>query len=178
MGDSTITIIAIFLAAVLMFAFPLMAMSDRNDDVSQINIQVLTTEFVDNIRTTGRLTEQNYSKFVQQLAATGNTYDIEIEVQVFDENPSKKSAQTDTTKLGENASYTLYTSQILEMLNDEQHKGVIAFKEGDIISVKVKNTNVTISQQLKNAFYRVTGNDTYQISASHSGIITVNGSSY
>lgn len=175
MGDSTITIIAIFLAAILMFVFPLMAMSDRNDDVSQLSVQTLTTEFVDNIRTTGRLTEVNYAKYVEQLAATGNSYDVELEAQILDENPGKKATQTDTTKIGENVYYNLYTSQILEQLNDSTHNGTIAFKEGDIISASAKNTNVTISQQLKNAFYRVTGNDTYQISAKHAGIVTVNG---
>lgn len=178
MGDSTITIIAIFLAAVLMFVFPLMAMSDRSDDVSQLSAQTLTTEFVDNVRTTGKLTEQNYSKYVEQLAATGNSYDIELEAQILDENPGKKASQTDTTKIGENVYYNMYTSQILEQLNDTSHNGTMGFKEGDIFSTSAKNTNVTISQQLKNAFYRVTGNDTYQISAKHAGIVTVNGSDY
>ena len=172
MGDSTITIIAIFLAAVLMFVFPLMAMSDRNDDVSQLSVQTLTTEFVDNVRTTGRLTEANYSKYVEQLASTGNTYDVELEAQILDENPGKKATQADTTKIGENVYYNLYTSQILEELGSRNVKN---FKEGDIFSASAKNTNVTISQQLKNAFYRVTGNDTYQISAKHAGIVTVNG---
>ena len=51
----------------------------------------------------------------------------------------------------------------------------IGLKEGDIISVKVKNTNNTIAQLLRNVFYRVVGNDTYQIAASHGGIVTVNG---
>ena len=171
MGDSTITIIAIFLAAILMFVFPLMAMSDRNDDVSQLSVQTLTTEFVDNVRTTGKLTEQNYSKYVEQISATGNSYDVELEAQILDENPGKKATQTDTTKIGENVYYNLYTSQILEQLP-------YTFKEGDIFSASAKNTNVTISQQLKNAFYRVTGNDTYQISAKHAGIVTVNGSNY
>ena len=55
MGDTTITIIAIFLAAILMFVFPLMAMSDRTDDISQLSVQTATTEFVDNVRTTGVL---------------------------------------------------------------------------------------------------------------------------
>lgn len=174
MGDSTITIIAIFLAAILMFVFPLMAMSDRNDDVSQLSVQTLTTEFVDNVRTTGRLTEANYSKFVEQLSATGNTYNIELEAQILDENPGKKAVITDPSKIGENVYYNLYTSQILEQLDSNNH--VITFKEGDIFSVSAKNTNATISQQLKNAFYRVTGNDTYQISAKHAGIVTVNGS--
>mgnify|MGYP001065037120 CR=1 FL=1 len=32
MGDSFVTIIAIFLAAILMFIFPLMSISERTDD--------------------------------------------------------------------------------------------------------------------------------------------------
>ena len=32
MGDTLITVIAIFLAAILMFVFPLMALSERTDD--------------------------------------------------------------------------------------------------------------------------------------------------
>ena len=50
----------------------------------------------------------------------------------------------------------------------------IKLKEGDIVSVTVKNTNKTISQLLRNFFYRVSGNDTYQISAQHGGIVMVN----
>lgn len=173
MGDSTMTIIAIFLAAVLMFAFPLMAMSDRNDDVNQLNAQTLTTNFVDNVRTTGKLTEDDYSKFVEQLAATGNTFDIELEVSKLDENPGKKAVLEATTRIGENEYYVLYTSQILEQL---KQNGVIVFKEGDRFSASVKNTNATISQQLKNALLRVTGSDTYQLSAKSAGVVAVNGS--
>ena len=53
MGDSLITIIAIFLAAILMFVFPLMSLSERTDDISELAVQTATNEFVDNIRTTG-----------------------------------------------------------------------------------------------------------------------------
>ena len=38
MSDTLITIIAIALAAVLMFVFPLMTMSDRTDDVAQLTV--------------------------------------------------------------------------------------------------------------------------------------------
>ena len=172
MSDTTITIIAIFLAAILMFIFPLMAMSDRTDDVSQLTAQTATTEFVDDVRTTGILSLDKYDSFYQEIAATGNTYDVEMEIQVLHENPGKKSTQTATTKIGENVYYTLYTTQIMETLNNNT---AYKLKEGDIFSAKVKNTNTTISQQLKNAFYKVTGNDTYQIAAQHAGIVTVNG---
>lgn len=56
MGDSLITIIAIFLAAILMFIFPLMALSERTDDISELSVQTSTTDFVDNVRSTGKLT--------------------------------------------------------------------------------------------------------------------------
>ena len=171
MSDTMITIIAIFLAAILMFVFPLMAMSDRTDDVSQLAVQTETTEFVDNVRTTGLLTLAKYDNFVQKISATGNTYDTELEIQVLDENPGKKSTQTESTKIGENVYYTLYNTQIMEALKNGTYK----LKEGDMFSASVKNTNTTISQQLKNAFYKVVGNDTYQIAAQHSGIVTVNG---
>ena len=87
MGDTLITVIAIVLAAVLMFVFPLMTMSDRTDDVSQLAVETATTEFVDDVRTTGKLTMDKYSRFVEEISATGNSYDVEMEVQVLDENP-------------------------------------------------------------------------------------------
>ena len=177
MGDSLMTIIAIVLAAVLMFVFPLMSMSDRSDDISQLTVKTATTEFVDNVRTTGRLSMDDYAAFEQEIAATGNTYDIEMEVKVLDENPGKKTTQASSTKIGENVYYSMYTSQILDTLSsDDGTTKVLALKEGDMFSTSVKNTNTTLSQQLKNFFYKVAGNDTYTIAAEHGGYVTANGS--
>ena len=176
MGDTLITVIAIALAAVLMFVFPLMTMSDRTDDVSQLTVETATTEFVDDIRTTGKLTMYKYSQFVENISATGNSYDVEMELQVLDENPGKKTTQAEATKIGENVYYTMYTSQILDTINPSSGQTkTLALKEGDIFSTSVRNTNTTMSQQLKNFFYSVTGNDTYVIAAEHGGIVTANG---
>ena len=82
MGDTLITVIAIVLATVLMFVFPLMTMSDRTDDVSQLSVETATTDFVDDVRTTGKLTMDKYSKFVENISATGNSYDVEMELNV------------------------------------------------------------------------------------------------
>ena len=54
MGDSLITIVAIFLAAILMFIFPLMTLSERTDDISQLAVQSATDEFVDKIKSLGK----------------------------------------------------------------------------------------------------------------------------
>ena len=173
MGDTIITVVAIALAAVLMFVFPLMTMSDRTDDISKLTVDTATTEFVDNVRTTGKLTIDKYGKFVENISSTGNAYDVEMELKVLDENPGKKTTQATATKIGENVYYSEYTSQILDELDQ---KGIIQLKEGDIFSTSVKNTNATMAQQLKNFFYSVTGNDTYTIAAEHAGVVSVTGS--
>ena len=172
MSDTLITIIAIALAAILMFVFPLMTMSDRTDDVSQLTVEAATTDFVDKARTTGKITKTNYDEFLQTITSTGNTYDVELAVQVKDTNLSKKVSQAQADKIGENVYYSVYTSQIQ---NEIESNGAYYCKEGDIISASVKNTNQTISQQLKNFFYTVTGNDAYTIAAEHAGIVLANG---
>lgn len=96
-----------------------------------------------------------------------------MQAQILDENPGVKTTQAETTKIGENVYYNLYTSQIESRLNDNTNR--ITFKEGDRFSVTVKNTNTTIAQILRNFLYRIAGNDTYQIAAQHAGIVTVNG---
>ena len=166
MGDTVITVIAIALAAVLMFVFPLMTMSDRTDDVSQLTVETATTEFVDDVRTTGKLSLDKYSKFVENISSTGNSYNVEMELKVLDENPGKKTTQANATKIGDNVYYS----------TDSSGKSkTISLKEGDIFSANVKNTNTTMSQQLKNFLYKVSGNDTYTIAAEHAGIVTANG---
>ena len=171
MSDSVMTVIAIFLAAVLMFIFPLMSTADRGDDISQQVVQTATTEFVDDIRSTGKITNDKYESFYQTIASTGNAFDVEMQVEVLDENSNKKTTQASASKVGENYSYIDYTSQIVDTINSE---GQYKLKEGDIVSVTVRNTNQTISQILKNFMYRVTGNGNYVIAAQHSGIVNVN----
>ena len=173
MNDTVMSVIAIFLAAILMFIFPLMSTADRSDDVSQQAVQTATTEFVDNIRSTGKITQDKYDNFSSTIAATGNSFDVELEAQKLDDSARKKTTQASKTKVGENNYYSEYTSQIESVMASN---GEYDLKEGDIISVKVKNTNKTMSQVLKNFFYSITGNDTYNIAAQHSGIVNVNAS--
>ena len=173
MSDTLITIVAIFLAAILMFVFPLMSVAERGDDMSQLSVTTATTEFVDNSRAIGKITMDNYSILVSAIQATGNAYDIEIEVKVLDENIGKKSAWTSGTVIGENVYYSVYTSQIMDVL---ESGSAYNMKEGDIMSVSVKNTNKTMAQTIRSAFYSISGSDTYQIAAQHSGMVQATGS--
>ena len=166
MDDILTWIIGLLISAILMFIFPLMVMSDRADDLSQLTVEIATTEFVDDVRTTGKITKNRYDMFLSTLGSTGNTYNVEMEIKVLDENPA--IWKTD----GENLFYSIYTSQIENRIYEGDG---FKLKEGDVISVSVKNTNLTLKQQLSNFFYIVTGNNTYSISASHAGIVASTG---
>lgn len=179
MSDSLITVVAIFLAAILMFIFPLMSVAERSDDIAQLTVQTAVTEFVDTARSTGKITIDEYSKMIGAIEATGNTYDVEMEVKVLDENVGKKSAWTNGTVVGENNYYSIYTSQIMNYMSDSasnDEAGVYVMKEGDILSVSVKNNNRTLSQTIRSVFYSISGNGTYQISAQASGLVSATGS--
>lgn len=177
MDDILTSIIGIGIAAVLMFIFPLITMSDRTDDISQLTVEIATTEFVDDIRQSGKITPDRYSQFIQNLGSTGNTYNVQIEVRILDENPNRKllensSSTTTSGTNNQNVYYSVYNSQIEDTLEDDK---AYYLKEGDLITVNVNNTNQTISQQLKNFFYRVVGEDTYTIASSHGGMIAATG---
>jgi hypothetical protein len=178
MDQTVITIIAIFLAAVLMFIFPLLSISERNEDIAQLAVQTATTEFVDNAATTGVITQTAYDAYVQKLGATGNTYDIEIEVKILDENPGKKVSITSKDLIGENLYYSVFYSEIEAKMNeivDGEPYGRYPLKKGDNIIVTVKNSNVTVAQLIRNFFYAMAGKAGYQVGASHAQMVVNTG---
>ena len=170
MGDSLITIVAIFLAAILMFVFPLATISEMNDNEATAMVQSYTTEFVNNIRSKGKVTKEDYDAFVQKLYATGNSYDVDFELQIADTNPGKKTA---TQQIGDTTYYSVFTSQVESELNSDKHSYLL--KEGDYVIVYVKNTNTTISQMIKSVLYSITGNQSYVIMAQDSGGVVATG---
>ncbi len=164
------TIIVIGITVVLMFVIPLMTMADRADDVAQLTVSAETADFVDTIRTTGKITAEEYNKFLQTItASTGNTYDVQFEVKVLDENQGKKSVQVNRDKIGENYYYGVFDSQVKEKVEkNEEYK----LKEGDIVKVWVVITSPTFAQQLKNSLYSIIGNDTYLVVGQATGTVT------
>lgn len=172
MGDSLVTVVTIMIAAILLFLFPMMTLADRTDDISQITVQTATASFVDEVRETGKLTNENYAAYSQKIESTGNKFQIDMELQKLDENPAKKAAYEQSTIIGENTYYSLYTSQIEEELDEN---GIIYLKQGDLFSASCINVSQTLSASMKKFFYKVTGNSLYTISAQHSGIVLVDG---
>lgn len=180
MEETTVSIIGIVIAAIIMFIVPLILISDRSDDISQLVIQTATAEFVDEVIKTGKITDDTYQDFLDSLNATGNTYEVDIEVKILDENTAKLVTDLNISEIGNNTYYSLFTSQIEDIIfdsskiNDNNREGKIILKSGDAISVTVKNDSQTLSQSLKNFYYRIGGNNQI-IAATASGTVVVNG---
>ena len=80
MSDSLMVIIGIFLAVILMFIFPLMSISERNDDIAQTIVQSEISEFVNKVAVGGKIKSSDYNAFVgaiQVILTSLHTSDTE-----------------------------------------------------------------------------------------------------
>lgn len=174
MEDTTVSIIGIMVAAIIMFLVPLILIADRADDIAQLVVQTATAEFVDEVIKNGKITNDQYQKFISHITSSGNTYDIDMEIKILDEN---------TSKIGENNTYySIFTSQIEKIIgksalvtDDNNRDGKIILKQGDEISVTVRNSNKTFSQSLKSFYYNFAGSNVQIITATASGTIAIDG---
>lgn len=170
MSDTFITIVAIITVALVMFIFPLMATANQNDDITQTAVQALVSDFVNEAAKEGKITASNYNEFIQKLNATGNSYKVDLEVFVLDDNPGGKGPNSDA--IGENIGYSVFNNAIKSEL---ETSGVYKLKQGDYIKVKVNNTSITFGTQVKNFLYSIIGQDTIAIEASSSALVTTTG---
>ncbi len=168
MENNASVILAIFVAAVIMFGYPLITMAGKTDKAAQVAVESSTNQYVDTIRTTGKLKYSDYEAYLKEISATGNSFDVEMELQRLDENASKKAIQSEGTVSSKSTYTAYYTTQILDMLNN--NNGTLLLKEGDIITAKVTSTNTTIFQQLTK--YLGKNSTTGAIVASSSGVVT------
>lgn len=169
MSDTLMTIIGIIVAVMLMFIFPLTEITGKSDEISQTVTQAAVSDFVNKVTTQGKITLFDYNELVQKLKATGNSYDIQIEAKILDDNPTRTTTTNYSYLIGENKYYSVYTNIILNEI--EHGSGEYVLKKDDYIFVSVKNTNITIGTQFKNLLYNFVGKDTYTIGTSASGLV-------
>lgn len=168
MNDTLMAIIGIFVAVIIMFIFPTMEFAGKNDEISQTIVQVAVSDFVNAVSTKGKITIFDYNKLVQKLGTTGNSYDIQMEVKVLDDNPRRTTVAGSRVTLGEYKYYTIYTNTIEEKLFSNDGDGTYKLKTDDYITVTAKSTNITLGTQFKNLFYKIIGKDTYTVGTSAS----------
>ena len=172
MSDTLITIGTITTILILMFAVPMMFTANQDDEITESSIVSLVDEFVNKEAAKGKITLEDYDAFIQALGATGNKYEVSMEVQKFGDNPGVKGSATSALNVvGENTRHSEYNNQILAGLNGTDKQYLL--KDGDYFIVNVKNT--TLGKQLQQFFYQAVGKKTATIDTTSSALVTVTG---
>jgi len=149
MGNYLAKAFALILAILLLFIWPISTALNKQDDISGIVIMHTVTQFVDAVRDKGFITPTMYNQFADQMALTGNTYDIQMEHQHKRYDPNYSDAGVFLG--GYNVNYeTFYNAQINDKLfprnssdRIDSPNRVYKLAAGDFFSVTVKNTNRT-----------------------------------
>lgn len=171
-----ISFIGIGIGVGLMFIVPLMSVSERNDDIAQSVAQVATAEFGDKIAVSGTIKPLDYEEYEQKLIATGNTYEIEIEIQHLDENFGKKNSTTSVEMIGENQRYSTFDA-LEKMYPEDGEPQNYVLKKGDNVIITFQNTTPTIAKTLRTFAYKVVGKDVPDIAGSYATMVVNNGRS-
>ena len=129
MSDSFSKVVAILLAAILMFIVPIFYMREEADRLRQTRIIEEITFFIDGIRNTGILSREDYSRLEKVLYHLGGGYRIDMShySHMLDEN-------------GEIVLYNQianYEEQIMECF---QAQNDYYLKKYDYLKIVIKNS--------------------------------------
>ena len=166
-------IIIIALVVIVMGYFPISAMLNNQDEISQMKASSALTTFINDILSTRQLTTTRHANFMSEIATTGLAYNLELEHKKLDENYGKKGQQVNLNIVGERSYYTVYTVQILEQLNeatDDAGIGVYFLKQNDLFSGQLVNTSKTAGEVMQQFLFR-NESTARRIVASHGGMV-------
>jgi hypothetical protein len=71
-------IIDLLVAVILMFLIPALYFNIKKDAVIQVNVDRMTTEFVETVAADGYVTREMYEKYLERLANTDKLYEVEL----------------------------------------------------------------------------------------------------
>jgi len=151
MSSAVSKFVAALLAVALMFVYPAAEAYRKQDDLSRLVVYNAVTQFVDAVRNKGYLTPAMYQDFRQEIEATGNVFDVQMEHLHKKYTPVyTDAANPDTFQNDVDVSYEgFYTTDILSViypdntLPKDHEARRYRMNVGDFFKVTVKNVNRT-----------------------------------
>ncbi len=139
-------LLAALIAIYIAFFAPIQQQSSQINTSAQTLVNESVTNFVDQVRQQGYITGQDYRKFLNNLEGTGNVYDISIVVL------SEKYYPSDN-EIDYEVAYIPYSeSEIVEELGNLTVDDIYKMKNGDQITVTVRQKNMSVARRLSNTF--------------------------
>jgi hypothetical protein len=159
MTDSFSKIVAIFLAALLLFVVPIKNEFERIDNTSRIYVLNETAKFVDSVRNLGYITPFMYQDYIGRLEATNNIYEVRLEHSIKTFDPVYSDPLDEDTFEGDYlvgfSSY--YNNDILPVLfpnfSVDDSDRIYKLSRGDYFTVTVFNKNKTMATKLQEMLY-------------------------
>lgn len=79
MLNSVLKLLAALLGVLLLFIYPLSDFLQRQEDMNYLSVTRSASAFTDSIRDRGYVTPNMYNEFLEQLAKTGESYEVRME---------------------------------------------------------------------------------------------------
>lgn len=172
-NNTLLTFIVIAIAGVVLFVFPIMTISEKNDTMALERIQAETTAFVDKVANEGEITEESLNAFETAIGSVKPS-SAQIEIQQLDENVGKKTGFSSSSVIGQNVYYSIYDESVRETISQN---GKIPLKQGDLVSVEVGlSSSGSFAEGFRSAIYGITGNGSYERAARAVSEVKKNGS--
>lgn len=188
MSDNLSIIITVIILVVLIIFFPLYNYFERQDSMTYNMVLKETTNFVDQVLSSGYMTQDMYRDYITKISGTGNFYDIQLEahrkVLLKDPNSDKDEYVEEyfvdyNDDIFENntsdgvETFDEENSNVLTNIDQKVLKNNVYFLEkGDKFFVKLKNTNTTLAGAIFNTI--IPTNQKERIVVNYGGIVKNN----
>lgn len=176
MKDNLSIVILMILFVLVMVMFPLYNYFERQDDMSYNLALKATTNFVDEVLSSGYIDQDMYNKFIDQLSATGNLYDVQLEA-----HRSYKIKDPDSSReVYIEKSLIDYNDDIFAPISGQENSvserqilnNIYKLDEGDEFYVKLKNSTTTMAGAIFNAIITTSSKD--RIVVNYGGVVKNN----
>lgn len=150
MSNSVATVFAVIIAIVLILIFPVSSALNKQDDISEVVVLNAVSHFVDSVRDKGYITPTMYKEFVDQMALTGNTYDVQMvhRHKRYDPIYSNDGIFQDGYQVNYEEFFNAQINGKIFPRNSSETidspNRIYKFAAGDFFDVTVKNTNRTM----------------------------------
>ncbi|OAB44542.1 hypothetical protein [Paenibacillus glacialis] len=150
MSNSVAKVFAVIIAIVLLLIWPVSTALNKQDDISEVVVLNSVTYFVDSVRDKGYITPTMYNEFVDRMALTGNTYDIQMVHRhkrydpIYSDNGVFQAGYKVNYEEFFNAQINAKIFPINSSETIDSPNRIYKFATGDFFDVTVINTNRTM----------------------------------
>ncbi len=179
MKDNVSMVLTMILLVVLVVIFPLYNHFERQDDMSYNVVLKATNNFANEVINSGYIDQATYDKYIDNLSATGNMYDVELEVhkKVYVETTLGSKVYEEQYEIDYNKDiFSSTAAAINEGDNggekDKVKNGSYLLSTGDKFYIKVKNSSTTMAGAVFNMIIPTAQTD--RIVVNYGGVVKNN----